>query len=277
MGKTGISEIKHFHCYATANDSRFFIRDLINLKKIKNTDSGVNQVFMYIAISKVKKTNQLDQIFVKIIKNMFRNHNSIKLISVFFKTNIGRDFSSYHLMLDKVKSIAEDKDYIFFQNRSGYGPFRKNWYKQFLLHFEKYGNTALCGSTINFMGHPDRIASNAIPHVQTYSFISKLSYMNMLGETFPGSNETDRLDIITKGEIGLSQFFLEKNYNITCIEWPDKAITNKSKPHIKTDIKTDVKANHFFYHRKYFKIKLVSVIKSILLYKILFSPEKKIF
>jgi len=244
---------KYFHCYATANDSLFYLKDLKNLRRIKKLNSGVNTICLFIAISKVKKINLLDKLFVRIVKAMFSKHRSLNLKEIFYKKNIGRDFSSFQMLLNKVKQIATDEDFIFFQNRSGYGPFRNNWYKKFVEQFQRFDSVAICGSTINFMDHPKRSLNDNLPHVQTYSFLSQIYFMNMLGESFPGANELLRLNIIIKGEIGLSQFFLERKYRITCIEWPDKAISNQSHSPINIDIKTNVKAEHFFYHKKYFK------------------------
>lgn len=247
------TNMKYFHCYATANDSRFYIKDLRNLRRLKATDSGLDEIRLLVAISKVKRVNLFDKLFVTVVKKMFRNHESVKLIDIFHKTNVGRDFSSYQILLNKVRTTAADEDYVLFQNRSGYGPFHNNWYKKSIVQFEKFESVAMCGSTINFLDHPQRSSRNNLPHIQTYAFLSKMSFLNMLGENFPGADETVRLDIITKGEIGLSQFFLERDYKITCMEWPDEAISNQSQPPANLDVKDNVKAVHHFYHRRYFK------------------------
>ena len=251
------SHRKYFHCYATANDSFFYFKDLRNLKRIKNLDPGVDQVFLFLAISDVRKSNPLDRLFVKMAKAMFKDHPIITLVEIFHKPNIGRDFSSYQMLLDKVRPMASANDYILFQNRSGCGPFRTEWYQKFVTQFEKPANVAICGSTINFFDHPSRSLKDDLPHIQTYSFMSTLFFMNMLGAGFPGAKETDRCEIITKGEIGLSQFFLERGYKITCIEWPDLAICNQSQSPHTIDVRKSVTANHCFYHRKYSKTKLL--------------------
>ena len=239
---------KYFHCYATANDNRFYFKDIQNLLYLKNTHSGYKQLVLYIAISEVKKFNSIDKLFIKMIKKMFYEHPSIVLKEVYFKDNIGRDFSSFETLFHKVKKIATLHDYILFQNRSGFGPFRENWYKQFVKQFEKFESIEICGSTINFSDNPKRSLRNDLPHVQTYSFLTKLFYFDML-KPFPGSTETDKTSIINNGEIGLSQFFLERKYKITCIEWPNEEITNNSKPIASKDTKSKVKAKHYFYHR----------------------------
>lgn len=120
------------------------------------------------------------------------------------------------------------------------------------MQFEKYDLTALCGSTINFKDHPNRSQRNDVPHIQTYAFLTKISFLEMLGNSFPGKDEISRIEIILKGEIGLSQFFLNKGYGITCMEWPDKFIVNNSRPINNIDVKSNVTKQHQFYHRLYY-------------------------
>jgi len=256
-------EQKYFHCYATANDRSLYLRDIQNLIRIKNCYSGFSKVVLFIAISEVKKISLFDRFFVRMIKKMFHKHPSIVVMEVYFKSNIGRDFSSFQSLFLKVKQIAGVNDFILFQNRSGYGPFQKNWYSQFVKQFEKFDSIALCGSTINFMDHDKRSLSDNLPHVQTYSFLTKVFYLNMLKDSFPGSNETEQIDIVCKGEIALSQFFLEKKYKITCIEWPNEEISNQSAAIVSSDIKGNVTARHYFYHRTYFKKNLAIKINQI--------------
>lgn len=255
--KTSEKEPKYFHCYATANESILYLKDIQNLKRIKDVYSGYNKVVLFIAISEVKNISFYDKFFIKMIEELFYNHPTIELKSIYFKSNVGRDFSSFQSLYFKVKQTANLNDFIFFQNRSGFGPFKKDWYKQFVKQFEKFDSIAICGSTINFNDHPKRSLNNNLPHIQTYSFLTKVFFMDMLKDDFPGSKETEKKEIICKGEIGLSQFFLEKNYKITCIELPNEEISNQSKPIVLKDVKRRVTESHYFYHRDYFKKKLI--------------------
>ena len=68
---------------------------------------------------------------------------------------------------------------------------------------------------------------------------------------FPGHQEISRINIILKGEIGLSQFFLQKGYGITCMEWPEDYISAESVPLNNKDIKSNVSQDHQFYHRNF--------------------------
>ena len=247
------TNLKYFHCYATGNDFRFFRQDFKNLKRIKNIVSGVDEIYLFIAVSKVRRFNFFDIIFKKIVQKMFKNHPAIKLVGIIFKSNIGRDFSSYQAMFEKIKPLVSDNDYVFFQNRSGYGPFRENWYKNFVEQFEKFPSVAICGSTINFCDHPFISSNNDMAHVQTYSFLTKVSFLKLFGEDFPAINETDKLKIIANGEIVLSQFFLNKGYKITSIEWPNEVIAKDTIAFNNYDIKDRPTKKHYFYHREYFR------------------------
>ncbi|GGF27837.1 hypothetical protein [Echinicola rosea] len=245
-------EARFFHCYATANDNRLFIKDILNLVRLRHTDPGVPKVNLYIAISKVKAIGFMDRLFVNTIKKMFSDHPTIVLHDICFKENKGRDFSSYAVLYRKIKQLVRAEDFIFFQNRSGFGPFENNWLKAFVTQFHRYPYVALCGSTINFKDHHCR-SNSLVPHVQTYAFITQQKFLTMFGDAFPAEREEERLQIILKGEIGLSQFFLQKGYHVTCMEWPEKSLSATCPALSETDIKTNVCAKHQFYHRKYFR------------------------
>lgn len=251
--KINTSNRNYFHCYATANDSRLYIKDIQNLSRLKSVDAGCARIQLFIAISEVHPVNRRDEKFVAMVKKMFHNHPSIELKEIFFKTNVGRDFSSFDQLFKKVKQTASPHDFVFFQNRSGFGPFQKNWYLDFVGQFEKFENIALCGSTINFSDNPQRSLRNDLPHIQTFAFLTRIEFMDLLGDEFPGATETEKFKIICNGEIALSQFFLNKNYKITCMEWLDQDISNSSEPIEHLDIKKEASARHAFYHREYFK------------------------
>ncbi|WP_200975122.1 hypothetical protein [Echinicola sp. 20G] len=243
---------QYFHCYATANDKRLYLKDIQNLIRIRNTPHGVDKVILLIAISKVKSLTVFDKLFIRTIRKLFDQHPNIELRSIYFKENIGRDFSSYATLHRRVKSMANNEDYIFFQNRSGIGPYKKSWLASFAHQFNRFDNIAICGSTINFKDHHGRSQDN-LPHVQTYAFLTKPKFLNMFGDAFPAESESERLKIILNGEIGLSRFFLEQGLRITCMEWKDKPVSSHCQPICEDDVKIRVKADHAFYHRKYFR------------------------
>ena len=259
------------HCYATANDMWNYCWDFENLTRIKKNADKNFITHLYIAISLVRKKNIFDLIFINCIKIYFIKTRNVKLCSITFKSNKGRDFSSYYIMSNEVLNKAKYNDYVFFQNRSGFGPFGKKWSANFIDQFNKFENIAICGSTINFMDHPRRSNRDDLAHVQTYAFLTKVNILDKIFENFPAINETNRLDIIYNGEIEFSQFFLKKGYGINCVEWPNTQILKTTKAIVREDVRGIVKKNHQFYHISFFKlkktnrqVKLIQYIKNVL-------------
>lgn len=242
-----------YHCYATANEKRFFLEDFENLLRIKSMNSGVSRIYLFIAISSVKKIGFFDRLFTKVVQYLFLNDAQISLENIIYKDNVGRDFSSFDVLNKVVQQVCQDNDFIMFQNRSARGPYLQDWYLRFVQQFEKFDNAALCGSTINFKDHPRRSMRNDLPHIQTYAFLSIARLTRMIDGNFPGAKETERLRIITEGEMGLSQFFLDKGYGITCLEWPNDLIVRDSKALRDEDVKELVLGEQPFYHRHFFK------------------------
>jgi len=248
-----------FVLYATANDDPRYVADKKNLIRLSRIKSGTDKIILIIAISEVNKKSSSDQVFLNYIYDLFSCHSFISLQTVFFKTNVGRDFSSYAQMLRLIQNSCILDDYLFFLNRSSRGPYRKEWARIFIEQYNRFENIAICGSTINLVGKSNNSTIESLsPHVQTYSFLTQMKHLVVLENNFPAEGETDRLRIIQNGEIELSRKMLAIGMGITCIEWPDVALydTEQIPDHLpRKDIKNCVKKKHIFYHRKYFKRK----------------------
>jgi hypothetical protein len=244
--------MNHFLLYATANDKKNYLEDIINFYNLARYDTGVGKVKMYVAISEVNTPNHRDFRLIENIKKCFVNHPWIDLKSIFFKSNLGRDFSSYQQLVGKASGISNSiDDYVFFRNRSARGPFEDGWFLRFINQFEVFDNNAICGNTINMYSKNTHI-SDIVPHVQSYAFMSTMRYLNMLKGEFPGINETTRLNVIANGEIALSQFFLIKGLKITSLNEKQVSIGNELNNEIrsKTNInpKCQLSAGLPFYH-----------------------------
>ncbi len=246
-----VTKRNYYHCYATANDDKYYLRDIQNILRFRRISPGIEKINLFIAISKATTVKKSDYIFVWAVKRILSTSPNIVLRQIFFKSNLGRDFSSYAEMSAIVKKEANPDDFVFFQNRSGFGPFRNNWYKEIISQFTKFESTALCGSTINFRDHPNRSDRNDCAHVQTYAFLTQVAFLRMLGDNFPGAEENLRINIILKGEIGLSQFFIDRGYGVTCMEWPEALVSKKTEPIVDTDVKEEITKEHQFHHRTY--------------------------
>ena len=242
----------YFHCYVTANDIWHYKADLKNLLRIKNCKHGLDKVNLLIAISQAKKLRFTDQLFKYLVKLLFINHKSVKLKTVFFKSNEGRDFSSYSACLNKILEKGIEDGFCFFQNRSGYGPFMENWYAKFIDQINKFPMAVLCGSTINFRDHPMRSTKINLPHVQTYAFLAKIKAIKSVLSDLKAISQSTRLDMILNGEIQLSQKILNNGNSITCMEWPDAEVTASSQAIERFDVRGKLKNKHQFYHKGLF-------------------------
>ncbi|MGL1935624.1 MAG: hypothetical protein OCD01_11405 [Fibrobacterales bacterium] len=265
---------KYFHCYATANDSKYYFEDIKNLIRISEINHGVSHVELYIAISRVRDESFFDTFFMSTVRKIFEGHANYTLREIFFKDNVGRDFSSYAELLKRVLIQGDASDYVFIQNRSACGPYVEGWYAQFIHQYSKSDLVALCGSTINFLDHPHRSNREDLPHVQTYALLSQASHLEKIKDNFPGATETERLQIILNGEIGLSAFFLERGFSITCLEWPEKIVAQGDSAEIAADCKENVSENHPFYHRHYIRKNKTRKIKNSLFPSLLVYIKK---
>lgn len=262
----------YYHGYVTANEKRLYLADISNLLQLSKMHPGCNKLMLYIAISEVQRRSVWDRIFIRIVTNVFKKNTNIELRDIFFKPNIGRDFSSFGRLTDRImKESQNEDDYIFFQNRSGQGPFLNNWYTEFIEQFNKFENVAICGASINFNDYYKLSDRSDLPHVQTYAFISQIKYLKMIPSPFPGERETERTQVISKGEIGLSQFFLKKGIGITCMKRKDDLVLKDSREKSINKEKEQL-LNQAFYHRYFFrekesvKIKRESIFTVIVAY-----------
>lgn len=218
---------RYFMSYSTANEDWLYRADWVHFSNLARLDPGVPLVEIFIAISKIKSSNIIETNLWQILKRVARKNPKIKVHKITFKDNIGRDFSSAAINLRNIAQIGNDEDYILFVNRSGYGPLEQNWYSKYIDQYKKFAHVGLCGSTINFCGHPKLPPSSITTHVQTYVYLTQLKHLLSIKDNFPGEKAQDRLMVIEQGEIGLSKYFLENNLGLTCLIWPDKVFTLK--------------------------------------------------
>ena len=214
-------QLSYYLGYLTANDDPTFIIDFLNLRRMIRYHPGVSRITIIIAISIVNdiSKNDLNKIFSLV--NLFKNNSIYEIKKILIKNNIGRDFSSAEACLKEIAKEANEDDYIMLRNRSGYGPFSKDWYSSYISQYSKLVPGGLVGSTINFAGHPKRIIYKINTHIQTYVYLSQWKYFVLLTGKYPGSSCYDRVDLINEGEIGLSRFFLNNGLQLSCLHWKD--------------------------------------------------------
>ncbi|MFY0608073.1 MAG: hypothetical protein JXR10_15240 [Cyclobacteriaceae bacterium] len=220
--KVVLIEKKYFLAYLTANEKDFSV-DYLNFLNMTKRHPGVLRVHVYIAVSEVKERRRFDDVAISLIENLINQCDWLELNQVIYKNNIGRDFSSAQACLNAIAEVAHDQDEILVRNRSAYGPFESDWYKKYADLLNSNEKIGLVGNTINQSGHPKVVyqESEHLAHVQTYLYLSRFKIFKDFIADFPGANETDRLTLINKGEIGLSQKIIERGYHICCLNWPD--------------------------------------------------------
>jgi hypothetical protein len=248
---------QHFLSYATANDDPGYAYDFAHFANMLRHRSGVPQVELYVAVSEATPRTRRDERIAALLKRRFNADSPVKLRSLEFKSNLGRDFSSAAHNLRLIAQRADDQDFLLFLNRSAYGPLTDDWYLRYVEQYLRFPSTQLCGSTINLCGHPNLPPRPHATHVQTYAFLGRMRDFRPFLDDFPGERETERLRVIELGEIGLSARILERGGSLTCLAWPDRYLSRAQStwpdlPH--RDIKEEVQGLPFHYRAKGYKV-----------------------
>ena len=151
---------------------------------------------------------------------MIESSRPFRVKTIRFKSNVGRDISSAkHNLLD-IAGVGSPEDFIFFVNRSAFGPRIEYWYHQFISQIEKFPEIGMCGNTIN-RPCPGESDDTYQLHVQTYAFLTRLRHFKEFTRNMPGENAQTRDEAIQKGEFGISRRILEKGLGLTPLAWPD--------------------------------------------------------
>jgi hypothetical protein len=249
--RTAGGAMKYYMSYSTANEGDYK-EDLFNFSCLAMQSPGVKKIYLYISVSEAREASKRDNRILSRLARIAESNRSIEVRSVRKKSNIGRDFSSAAFNLRLISQEAHDEDFILFVNRSCYGPLSDNWYAKYVEQYCRYEQVALCGSTINFSGHPEGRNRTNTTHVQTYMFLSQFQWMKVFLEHYPAEDEAKRIDIIDNGEILLSQRIIERGGALTCLAWPqfkfDESMRTSSELPL-YDIKSEVSALPFLYKR----------------------------
>ena len=242
-----------FMLYATANDDDYSL-DFLHFNQMKKFVSGVDVIKLVLVVSLVAEKSHKDAQFELAAKKKCASSNSIKLDSVIFKTNVGRDFSSVATGLAYIKkNYGFNESFILIRNRSAYGPFSNDWFSDFkdLLTQSEIG---MVGATLNFLEHPD-IGKRVRPHVQTYVYMIKPCLLDGLLEDFPATNCENRLQLIDQGEIKLSELVCTAGFKLLSLQFPTQKVgrdTPNSEKILERDPR-DYSAKLVFKHRNVVK------------------------
>lgn len=210
---------RHFLAYATANEGRWF-RDRINFRCLARFDPGVPAVEVIIAVSEARVRDAEDARSLATLRSIAASSRHLQVHAVMFKSNLGRDFSSWQACLKAIADQgAHDEDYVLCLNRSAFGPACEGWYSAFTRQFERDRRVLLCGNSINFEGYR-ALPGPAHTHVQTYAFLGRVGDLSRHLSGLPGLSSATRDAAIRDGEIELSRRLLRSGAGITSLAWP---------------------------------------------------------
>jgi hypothetical protein len=141
---------------------------------------------------------------------------------VHFRDNQGQDFGAYDYGYQLLRSEGYEGD-VLFMNSSVSGPHEHNWLLKYRDQFMRHPNVGLCGIGLN--SHDTSNGSGPFaPHVQSYFLYTNMKVLeHAIGPRLFDGDPHDKLDVIRKGEIGVSQRVLEAGYSITSPSFPEFA------------------------------------------------------
>jgi len=213
-----------FMSYSTANDDPSFGRDIVNFENFATRNPGPCSIALYISVSEVLPRGNHENKTLERLRKLVESSKVFHVQSIQYKSNIGRDFSSAKENLRRIVQVGSPSDYIFFSNRSAFGPLRDSWYEQFIAQFEKFSAIGLCGNTINrpCLNNP---AHTHDLHVQTYAYLTTVKHFVDLACFMPGEKARTRQETIDQGELELSRHIFTEGLGLTSLAWPDHSFT----------------------------------------------------
>ena len=134
---------------------------------------------------------------------------------ILYRGNLGSDIGSHDYALKRLRECNYSGD-IIFMNSSVRGATSDKWLKTYQDLFyskKKIGLTGISINSHNTNYKPPRFA----PHVQSFFLFTNTQVLDeVFPESLPGASETNKLKLIEKGEIGISEKVLEAGYGINC-------------------------------------------------------------
>jgi hypothetical protein len=140
---------------------------------------------------------------------------------VCFRGNAGMDIGAYNDALFSLRENGYGGE-VCFMNSSVRSPDRENWMLDYHQILEENNYEGICGISLN--SH-NTIAKPAFfsPHVQSFFIHTTMKLMDsVFPQGFPtGEGTLNKLDLIEKGEIGISKKVLESGFGIASRAFPD--------------------------------------------------------
>jgi hypothetical protein len=222
---------RYYLAYATANDKPRYFLDARNFERLVARAPGVERIELFIAVSEVRPRSSADDRAVAGLLKILAREPRIRVRQVAYKSNTGRDISSFAHCLEAIAAEAAADDYVLCLNRSAFGPMRDDWYGAFVRQFGRDGRIGLCGNSINFSGYPDLPDRGRFTHVQTYCFFGRPRMLREYFAGLPGLRAETKEDAIRGGEIALSRAVLRAGLGLSCLAWPEHVFVEPDPYH----------------------------------------------
>jgi hypothetical protein len=142
--------------------------------------------------------------------------------AVHFRGNEGQDFGAYDFGYQLLRRQGHDGD-VLFMNSSVSGPHEDGWLLKYRDQFRRHPNVGLCGIGMNSHDTTDGDGPFA-PHVQSYFLYTNMGVLDhAIGPRLFEEGAQDKVDVIRRGEIGVSERVLDAGYSITSLTFPEFA------------------------------------------------------
>jgi hypothetical protein len=142
--------------------------------------------------------------------------------AVHFRGNQGQDFGAYDFGYQLLRRQGYDGD-VLFMNSSVSGPHEDGWLLKYRDQFRRHPNVGLCGIGMNSHDTTEGDGPFA-PHVQSYFLYTNMSVLeHAIGPRLFEEGAEEKVDVIRRGEIGISERVLDAGYSITSLTFPEFA------------------------------------------------------
>jgi hypothetical protein len=142
--------------------------------------------------------------------------------AVHFRGNQGQDFGAYDFGYQLLRGQGHTGD-VLFMNSSVSGPHEDGWLLKYRDQFLRHPKVGLCGIGMNSHDTSDGEGPFA-PHVQSYFLYTNMKVLeHAIGPRLFDASTKDKVDVIRRGEIGISERVLDAGYSITTPAFPEFA------------------------------------------------------
>jgi hypothetical protein len=142
--------------------------------------------------------------------------------AVHFRGNQGQDFGAYDFGYQLLRRQGHTGD-VLFMNSSVSGPHEDGWLLKYRDQFRRHPNVGLCGIGLNSHDTTDGDGPFA-PHVQSYFLYTNMQVLeHAIGPRLFDVSAKDKVEVIRRGEIGMSERVLDAGYSITSPTFPEFA------------------------------------------------------